>query len=111
MIHKLDDDDSLEEINPTDLNNKKLNLQNMVDNTWSEFLLTVEELDKTSFLSSLVDNSKEFAVGIQGHLLYIEHIENDGKTLACINSYGGDDQFQDMVARFDGLNLHRAGEI
>ena len=111
MIHKLDDDDGLEMINPTDLNNKKLKLQNMVDKKWSEFLLTVEELDEKYFLSSLVDKSKEFVLGIEGHLLYIEHIEDDGKTLCCINSYGDDDRFQDMVARFDALNLRRAGKI
>ena len=111
MIPRLDEDDGLEMINPTDLNNKKLKLQNMVDKKWIEFLLTVEELDKKSFLNSLVDKSKEFTLGIEGHLLYIEHIEDDGKTLSCINSYGGDDQFQDMVARFGGLNLRRAGKI
>ena len=99
-----------DESNPTEFNDFELNFQNMVDSKWSKFTLTVEHMDEATFLASLKDKTKEFIVGVNGHMLYVEKVEDNGKTLVCLNSHGEDDTVQNSLANLR-LTPARPGKI
>ena len=75
-------------INPTQFHCIDLNLQNLIDNKWTNFKISVEEMTKKSFKRSLVDKKNEYLVGKDSHMLYVEKVMNGGQSLLCMNSAG-----------------------
>ena len=72
-----------------------LKLQNGIDNEWTEFGLVITMVSKEEFRATWSDNTKEYLIGIDtdtgSHCLYVEKIEMNGELLACLNSWGKDD--------------------
>ena len=80
--------DILSSINPCQLNGRYLKIKDEETQKWSEFLLEIIAMTKAEFGVTWNCKSKEFLVGYQGHCLYVEEIDLDGKRLLCLNSWG-----------------------
>merc|ERR1711892_894245 len=79
---------NLMKCNPTKLDGKKINLLDKKNSKWSEFVLAITEMTKDEFLRTCTDQTKEYLVGKDNHMLYVEKVEKGGQMLLCMNSGG-----------------------